>query len=174
MESERLLYRSYTQNDLHVLHGLLNESSRRRWFYFQEPDCLTLEFAQKIIDDNMKVWSGNVNVLLDHCGFGIVLKETNELIGNVDLVKCRGDEVLDYVNIGYQIGESFQGKGYATEAVKAAVDWGFEKLLEQAAEQKIIGDVEHENWASRRVLEKAGFTFIRAEQYVSIYEMMKP
>jgi len=49
------------------------------------------------------------------------LKETGELIGNVDLVKCRGDEILDLVNIGYQISERYQGKGYATEAVETAV-----------------------------------------------------
>ena len=173
MESERLIYRAYTPDDFSVLHRLFNEEARRKWFYFQEPDCLTEEFARRIICENMAVWSRPVNILKDHCGFGITIKETGELIGNVDLVKCRGDEILDHVNIGYQIGEKYQGKGYATEAVKAAVQWGFDRLEELGAEKKIAADVEHENWASRKVLEKAGFTFVEAQQHVSIYMISK-
>jgi Acetyltransferases, including N-acetylases of ribosomal proteins len=173
MESERLTYRAYVPEDFNTLHRLFNEEARRKWFYFQEPDCLTEEFAHKVIQDSIAVWSRPVNILKDLCGFGIVLKETGELIGNVDLVKCRGDEILDYVNIGYQIGEKHQGKGYATEAVKTAVQWGFERLEELAAEKKIIGDVEHENWGSRKVLEKAGFTLAETKQYLSVYELTK-
>jgi len=91
----------------------------------------------------------------------------------VDLVKCRGDEILDLVNIGYQISERYQGKGYATEAVKTAVCWGFERLGELGAEKKIIGDVEHENWASRKVLEKAGFALVETQEYLSVYSIEK-
>ena len=173
MESERLIYRAYVPEDFNALHSLLNEEARHKWFYFQEPDCLTEEFAHRVIRENMAVWSRPVNILQDHCGFGIAIKETGELIGNVDLIKCRGDEILDHVNIGYQIGEKYHEKGYATEAVKAAVRWGFDRLEELDAEKKIAGDVEHENWASRKVLEKAGFTFAEAKQYVSVYTIAK-
>ena len=107
-----------------MLHKLFNEEARRKWFYFQEPDCLTAEFAHRVIRENVAVWSRPVNLLKEHCGFSIVLREKGELIGNVDLVKCRGDEVLDHVNIGYQISERYQGRGYATETVNAAVRWG--------------------------------------------------
>ena len=55
--------------------------------------------------------------------------------------------------IGYGIAENYQGKGYATEAVGAAVKW--------ALTQPGIGMVEAEtdagNLASQRVLEKIGF-----------------
>lgn len=50
---------------------------------------------------------------------------------------------------------------------------GVSRLRECNAELKIIGKVEHENWASRRVLEKAGFTFSYAEKYLSVYELKK-
>ena len=55
--------------------------------------------------------------------------------------------------IGYGIMEEYQGRGYATEAVRAACQWAFQhpqvKLLE--------AETEAGNAASQRVLEKCGF-----------------
>ncbi|MBQ9510128.1 MAG: GNAT family N-acetyltransferase [Clostridia bacterium] len=55
--------------------------------------------------------------------------------------------------IGYGIMEEYQGSGYATEAVKAAVKWAFENLDINAIE----AETEIDNTASQRVLEKCGF-----------------
>ena len=57
------------------------------------------------------------------------------------------------VEIGYGILEGFQGRGYATEAVDAAVRWA----LEQAGVKRVEAETEPDNRASRRVLEKCGF-----------------
>ena len=159
-------------DDLQAVHAQFNESSRRHWFYFQEPDCLTLEFAKKEIHKRMEVCSHEVNLLKDDFGLGIVLKDTGELIGFIGLSKFHGpDEELDNVEIGYQIGEAYQGNGYASEAAKAAVQWALAELKRLGTEVRIVATIEHENWPSRRVAEKAGFTFIRAEKYVSVYEI---
>ena len=53
------------------------------------------------------------------------------------------------VEIGYGVLEEYQGQGYATEAVCAAVN--------RALQQPDITRVEPDNQASRRVLEKCGF-----------------
>ena len=58
------------------------------------------------------------------------------------------------VEIGYGISEDCQGRGYATEAVMAAAQWA----LEQDAVKCVTAEVERENIASIRVLEKSGFT----------------
>lgn len=57
--------------------------------------------------------------------------------------------------IGYWIGEEHWGKGIATEAVTAIVDYAFENtdLV------RIFGIVFHPNKASAAVLENAGFRF---------------
>lgn len=165
--SERLDYRPYRMEDLHSLVKLRNEISRRKWFYFQEPDILTEQSGIKSIEDNILLWSHKIDNLNEEAGLAIVLKETNELIGFIGLGKCRCNDV----EIGYEIGEDYQNNGYATEAVKAAVRWGFSKLRELNTELKIVGKAEHENWSSRRVLEKAGFTFLNAEKYLSVYEL---
>ena len=55
--------------------------------------------------------------------------------------------------IGYGVADEHQGHGYATEAVTAAAAWA----LRQSAVQSVTAEVERENTASVRVLEKSGF-----------------
>ena len=55
--------------------------------------------------------------------------------------------------IGYGILENYQGLGYATEAVNAAVMWA----LKQRGVTRVEAEAEPENKASQRVLEKCGF-----------------
>lgn len=174
--SERLTYRPFDMEDLQTYVSLCNEPSRRRWFYFQEPHCLEASFWAKEIVNNIAVWSQKINLLTETagCGVAIVLKRTGQLIGSVSLSKFHGpQDELDYVEIGYHVGEAYQGNGYATEAAIAAVEWGLSRLRDLGAEPKIVGKAEHENLPSRRVLEKAGFTFVMAEQYVSVYEIVE-
>lgn len=59
-----------------------------------------------------------------------------------------------FAEIGYGIAEAHQGRGYATEAVTAAVAWA----LEQNTISRVTAEVDKGNTASVRVLEKAGFT----------------
>lgn len=55
--------------------------------------------------------------------------------------------------IGYGILEEYQGQGYATEAVKAALRWAFQNPNVTAIE----AETDANNAASKRVLEKCGF-----------------
>ncbi len=55
--------------------------------------------------------------------------------------------------IGYGISEEYQNNGYATEAVKAALEWAFAHPDIAAVE----AETDSENTASKRVLEKCGF-----------------
>lgn len=174
--SGRLLYRPFQMEDLQPYVAMCNEASRRRWFYFQEPDCLTTAFWAEGIDRNRAAWSREIDLLHNPAGydFAVVLKETGHLIGCVGLSKFHGlDDELENVEIGYHIGEAYQGSGYGSEAARAAVEWGFSELSRLGAELKIVGKAEHENRSSRRVLEKAGFTYVTAEQYVSVYEIRR-
>ena len=169
-KSERLLYRPFEIDDLKTLVKFRNEKSMRKWFYFQEPDCLTEEFALKTINESKEIWSKKVNILKDDCCLAMVLKETGELIGNVGIVKrCRPEVKMDGLEIGYSVGEEYQRKGFATEGAKAAIKWAFSRFCEININPKIEAYIEHENWPSRRVAEKAGFVFDRTEKYVTVY-----
>jgi Acetyltransferases, including N-acetylases of ribosomal proteins len=115
---------------------MCREKSRRRWFYFQEPDCLTEKFWAKVIDENIKTWSQKVNPLRDDCGLAVVVKRTGNLCGFVGLSKYHGQEELKDVEIGYHIGEAYQSSGYGTESAKAAAEWGLERLRELGLDPK--------------------------------------
>lgn len=55
--------------------------------------------------------------------------------------------------IGYGISEEYQNNGYATEAVKAVLDWAFAHPDIAVVE----AETDSGNTASKRVLEKCGF-----------------
>ena len=57
------------------------------------------------------------------------------------------------VEIGYGFAPAYWGQGYATEAVTAMAAWA----LGQPGVKTVEAETEPENFASRRVLEKAGF-----------------
>lgn len=65
----------------------------------------------------------------------------------------KGIDESGSTEIGYGVGEDYQGCGYATEAVGAAVDWA----LRQNAINCVTAEVDKENIASVKVLEKTGF-----------------
>jgi len=80
-------------------------------------------------------------------------KETGKMIGTCGFAK------LDYDNnsaeIGYVINPAFWHKGYASEAVKKVIDFGFHTLnLHRIEARYIVG-----NEFSRKVMEKCGMTY---------------
>ena len=65
------------------------------------------------------------------------------------------DSKNHFAEIEYCIGSDFQCKGYATEATKAVIKYGFDKINLHKVQicTKTI------NKASKRVIEKCGFTY---------------
>ncbi len=70
------------------------------------------------------------------------------------------EENARHAKIGFWIGEPYQGHGYGTNVVRELLDCGFERLgLEIIEAEVFVG-----NEASRRVLEKNGFTLEQTVQ----------
>jgi [ribosomal protein S5]-alanine N-acetyltransferase len=85
--------------------------------------------------------------------FGVFLTEGDELIGRVALSNVsRG--AWQNATLGYYIGEDHNGRGYATDAVRLALEFAFGS----AGLHRVQAAVLPRNAASRRVLEKAGFS----------------
>lgn len=61
--------------------------------------------------------------------------------------------MLPAVEVGWRLGEAFRGRGYATEAGAAALDWGFVTL----GLERIISIYEPANTASGKVMDRLGF-----------------
>lgn len=85
----------------------------------------------------------------DEYAWVITVKPDDRAVGNV---ACR---VRDHaVDLGFVIGRSSWGRGYATEAAKAVLDWA--ATLEGVV--RIWATCDVENTASIRVLEKIGMS----------------
>ncbi len=90
--------------------------------------------------------------------WAIIEKTTNTFIGwaGLKLVKEPTNNHCNYYDLGYRLNKNFWGKGFATEAAKAAVDYGIHQL--NLKDIYAIADVN--NIASKNVLQKAGLKFI--------------
>ena len=140
-ETRRLTHRAFTLEDAEVFYLLNSDPDVMR--LTGEPPLLSLESARETI-------AGYPD--FESVGYGrwaCVLKETDTVIGFCGL-KYLSD--LDAVDVGYRFLTPYWGRGFATEACRASLEFGFSTLgLEQ-----IIGLVFAENVASVRVLEKMG------------------
>ena len=83
--------------------------------------------------------------------YGIVLKETSEFIGTIDLMNWSDGKEAE---IGYIINKKFWGNGLATEASAKILELCFEVL----GFEEVYAFCALENPASARVLTKLGMT----------------
>ncbi len=82
--------------------------------------------------------------------YAVVLRETRELIGF-----CGFKRLSDCVDFGWRYAKRAWGKGYATEAAAAVLDYGIKTLkLDDIVAEAVI-----ENIRSIRVIEKIGMQF---------------
>jgi ribosomal-protein-alanine N-acetyltransferase len=94
--------------------------------------------------------------------FVVILKETNELIGwaglkyNTEMVNNK----VNFYDIGYRLNENFWGKGYASEATFAWLDYGFKTMKIET----MMAAAHTDNIASNRILQKIGMQI--TEQYL--------
>ena len=86
--------------------------------------------------------------------WAVAPKEDRRLIGVIDLLNF--DESRDTCSFAYMLAEEAWGRGYGTEALKAALEFAFVKLKVSAVE----ADHMAENAASGAVMRKAGMKYM--------------
>lgn len=90
-------------------------------------------------------------------GFGVWALEERaggEIIGWCSLWR-EGDGLAE---LGYRLVPSVWGRGYASEAARAMLNFGFTRL----GLERVFASTYEDNLGSRRVMEKIGMTFVRA------------
>jgi RimJ/RimL family protein N-acetyltransferase len=94
--------------------------------------------------------------------FAIVWKENNKMIGTIELHSYVRNHKAE---LGYTVSPKYWGRGIAVEASKYIISWGFEKLNMKRIECTAFP----ENFQSRRVCEKLGFTYegLRKKVYLN-------
>lgn len=85
--------------------------------------------------------------------WAITLKANNKLIG-----ECHINKITDnYLGeVGYILDRKYWGKGYATESVIAVE----KHAIEVIKLKRLCATIDNENYRSKRLIEKLGFTFI--------------
>src|SRR5262249_20745058 len=110
------------------------------------------------------IHSASLSAEDDWLAAAIALRDSGDYVGDVAFhwvsVEHRTGEV------GFVIDPAHQGRGYATEAARAMLDWGFGTF----GLHRIIGRTEARNAASARVLERLG---MRREAHLVENEWVK-
>lgn len=85
--------------------------------------------------------------------FALICRADNKMIGTCGFV--RFDTANESAEVGYVLNPHYYNQGYATEALRAVLDFGFTTLGLHRIEARYMKD----NAASRRVMEKCGMQF---------------
>lgn len=149
--TERLVLRKLTRQDAPQM-AVLADNKILAKNLAKLPSPYTLKDAEDSIAICIKDWGEKP------FEFGIELKETGEFVGVLTLILDKKNNVAEF---GYWLGESYWGRGYATEALKKVIEVGFGLGL-----HKIFGGYYSFNTQSGRAIEKCGFVQegVRKEQ----------
>jgi ribosomal-protein-alanine N-acetyltransferase len=149
LQTERLLLRPLELSDADDFFLINDNPNVNR--YLRNPLKTKAEaemYIQKIINEYQQNGIGR---------FGVILKETNKLIGFSGL-KFRATEennYADFYDLGYRFAEEHWNKGFATEAATAWLAYGFNQMELETIYACAVTD----NIASNSVLRKLEFEF---------------
>ena len=168
LESQRLIYRELVPSDDVYLFEL--DSDPEVHIYLGNNPVKHIDECRNAIADICVQYQKN--------GLGclaVILKETGEFIGWAGLKLEHNVNGHDtHYDLGYRFMKKHWGMGYASEAASFFVNYGFNILKLE----RINAFADVPNMASRRVLEKAGLTFIETFDYEgdeeAWYEMSNP
>lgn len=124
--------------------------------YLPKRDMTPYTRAERAFNNYNRLWA-------DHNLGGWVLteKNTGHLIGHCHVAYL--DETDEY-ELGYSLSKVYWGRGFATEAARAATRFGFESR----GLERIMAVALPENMASRRVLERVGFVYEKDAHYYDL------
>ena len=160
IETPHLILRAWTPQDADVLFEILQEDGILQ--YFPNPKPPPRSKVEEYITHQMAHWE-------EH-GYGhwaVVEQDSQQVIG------WNGLEYLPELGeteVGYLLSRCVWGRGYATEAARAAVEYGFET----AGLEAIIGLVHPDNAGSIRVLEHAGLRQTGRDRDELTWELLAP
>ena len=144
LKTERLLLRDFAPDDWPALHEVESRSEVAQYQSF-EPRTVaeSRAYVAQACDESTSDSRGTYDL-------AVMLAVENQLIGRCGLGIT--DPELSEGMLWYTMHPSYWGQGYATEAARAMVDFGFRELRLH----RIWADCDPANGASVRVLEKLG------------------
>lgn len=146
-ESQRLLFRELLPSDEDSLFEMDSDPDVHR--YLGNSPVQSMDEIKTAIAMIRKQYEENGVARM-----AVILKETGEFLGwaGLKLVTCELNGHINHYDLGYRFLKKHWGKGYATEAARAFVNYGFEVMRLPA----IYAYADAGNVGSLAVLYKAG------------------
>lgn len=151
LETERLRLRVFTPEDLDPMCEITSDPEVMRYIGHGRP------LSREETEANLK----SIVSAFRRRGFGrwaLERKDDGALVGYCGL--SQGYEQVG-VELAYLLARGAWGSGIATEAGRACLRYGFERLKVES----IAGLTMHDNRRSRRVLERVGMKYLRAARF---------
>jgi ribosomal-protein-alanine N-acetyltransferase len=144
LTTERLILRDFAESDWEAV-----------WIYQQDPLYLRYYEWTARTPEEVRAF---IQMFLDHqkqnprikFQFAVTLNSTGQLIGNCG-VRRNSPEAFEG-DMGYELDPDHWGKGYATEAARAVLQFGFSNMGLHRISASCVAD----NTGSAHVLEKLG------------------
>ena len=145
LETSRLTLRPFVESDFDAVFAMRSDPEVALYLY-QEP--LSPDETRSRLERNMALsaWTAEG----DWLSVAVVERATGLTVG--DLAFHWVSERDRTAEVGFVFDQRHQGKGFATEAARALLEWAFGS----AGFHRVIGRTEARNVASARVLEKLG------------------
>lgn len=167
-ETDRLIIRTWNPQ----------ADAEQAFYIYSDPEVtrfiITKVDSVESSENLLKRWITKSQELNNGSGFWAILpKETEEIVGTIILIQLRdeNEQLTPNYEIGWHLKKSAWGKGYATEAAKAILDYGFKTLKLPV----IYSIARSENTNSLRVIQRLGMTPVgRTTKYYKMeLEMFK-
>lgn len=144
IDTKRLTLRNWKLRDVEAFVKITKQKEVIKWIANVKYNTSVKE-ARKLIESDEE---NKTDIY-----FAIVEKESEEVFGSVWLRNVNDEDGRKLAELGILLRKEFWNKGYATEACKAVIGFGFRKLKLV----KIYGKVNEENKSSKKMVEKLGF-----------------
>lgn len=147
IETVRLILRAFVPEDLADLYRVFGDAEVMR--YISGGKARSLEETEKGLARTIEAWETR--------GFGfwaVTIKGSGKLIGYCGFMPL---EDTSEIELAYGLAQSYWHSGFATEAARACLRYGFEELKLK----RIVAVVNPENLASQRVLEKLSLRYTK-------------
>ncbi|MFB9903760.1 GNAT family N-acetyltransferase [Allokutzneria oryzae] len=145
IETDRLLLRPFTPDDLDALHDIQSRPEVVRYLYF---DVRTVDEVRTSLEARLSQTS--LERENDAMVLAVQRKDTGELIG--DVVLFWRSEANKRGELGFVFHPDHQGQGFAAEAAREMLRLGFEEL----GLHRIEGRCDLRNTPSSSLLERLG------------------
>ncbi|MBR1586127.1 MAG: GNAT family N-acetyltransferase [Clostridia bacterium] len=154
LTTDRLILRPFQEADFDTILRIASDPDTVKYLYFWGRNGITpQQDAHRFLTHALEEWGKNPVAMREYC---VILKETGEAIGDASV------EIYDDTSaeIGWILLPEYRGKGYATEAGRAMMDFGFR----QYRAQRVIAHCDARNAPSYRVMERLGMTLDHIEK----------